>query len=401
MVLLLQSVREALNAYGNSLSTPHSFTLTVACPAGPSNYQTLHLVEMDQYVDFWNLMAYDYAGSWSNLTGNQANIFLSTSDPASTPFGTKDAVGYYVVQGIAASKIVLGMPIYGRSFEATEGLGKSFNGVGAGTWEAGAYDFKALPLSGAVEFYDNTTGSSYSYDAGKQELISYDTVIVSKQKAAWIQQMGLGGAMWWESSADGIGNNSLIQNVVDVLGGDDGSGLEGSPNQLIYPNSTYDNLRAGMPGAGSSAAIPTSTVSRSETCFSSSLIPSSLLTTSSPSATILGSGVSSDSSSSGSAAPTQFTTLTVRTTSVSTIISCASTVENCPAHSTILTTATIDISTTICPVTEVRTGSSQLNSVSPSSTYGQSSSGTSLATQSTAITSIDISSSTTASSFSL
>jgi chitinase len=63
MVLLLQSVREALDAYGSSLSTPYHFIRTIACPAGPSNYQTMQLADMDQYVDFWNLMAYDYAGS--------------------------------------------------------------------------------------------------------------------------------------------------------------------------------------------------------------------------------------------------------------------------------------------------------------------------------------------------
>jgi chitinase len=63
IVLLLQAVREALDAYGSSLSTPYHFTLTVACPAGPSNYQKLHLADMDQYVDFWNFLAFNYAGS--------------------------------------------------------------------------------------------------------------------------------------------------------------------------------------------------------------------------------------------------------------------------------------------------------------------------------------------------
>ena len=249
MVSLLQTVRSALDTYGNSLSPPYHFMLSVTCPAGSDNYKKLHLADMAPYIDFWNLMAFDYAGSWSSITGNQANLFNSTTNPASTPFDTETVVNYYTSHDIPSSQIVLGMPIYGRSFEATDGLGKPFSGVGIGTWEAGAYDYKALPLSGAVIHYDNFTGSSYSYDTVKRELISYDTTAVARQKATWIQQMGLGGAMWWESSADGVGDQSLIQNVVEVLGGVDGSGLESSPNRLEYPNSTFENLRAGM-GSG-------------------------------------------------------------------------------------------------------------------------------------------------------
>src|SRR5690242_11918114 len=105
MVLLLQSIRNALDVYGKSLSTPYHFQLTVACPASPSNYQTLHLSDMDQYVDFWFLIAYNYAGSWSNATRNQANLFHSTSVLASTLFDTEDIVNYYTTKGIAASKI--------------------------------------------------------------------------------------------------------------------------------------------------------------------------------------------------------------------------------------------------------------------------------------------------------
>jgi chitinase len=341
MALLLQGIRDALDAYGNSLSTPYHFQLTVSCPTGPSNYQTLDLADMDQYVDFWFLMAYNYAESWSSATGNQANLFPSTSDPATTPFNTAEVVSYYIAKGIAASKIVLGMPIYGQSFAATDGLGKPFNGVGSGTWEAGIYDFKALPLNGATELYDSTTGSSFSYDAISKELVSYDNVPVVKQKAAFIQQMELGGAMWWESSADKVGNESLIQNVAKILGGSNGSGLECSQNQLAYPNSTYKNLRAGMPGSSSSAAVTTSEPSTSTS--------------------------KEASGSSGPAAWIQFTTLTIHTTSVSTTISCDSTVESCPANSTFLTTLTVHASTTICPVTETNT-KYQLNSIWANST---------------------------------
>ncbi|RDL30201.1 uncharacterized protein BP5553_10479 [Venustampulla echinocandica] len=248
-VLLLQAVRSALDAYGDSLEPQHRFTLTVASSAGPAIYQQMRLVDMNRYVDFWNLMAYDYAGSWSAVAGDQANLFPSPSNPATTPFNTEMAVMYYISQGILASKIVLGMPLYGRSFEATEGRGRPFHGVGRGSWDAGAYDLKVLPLDEAPEVHDNETGSSYSYSAAKKEWISYDTVDVAKQKAAWIRQMGLGGAMWWESSGDRLGEKSLIQNVVGFLSGE-GGGLESSPNQLLYSDSTYENLRAGMPDSG-------------------------------------------------------------------------------------------------------------------------------------------------------
>ena len=248
MVLLLQNVREALDAYGHSLSPPYHFQLTVACPAGPANYQTMHVADMDKFVDFWNLMAWDYAGPWSTLAAHQANLFKSTSDPAATPFDTQTAIKYYISQNISSDKLVLGVPVYGRSFSATDGLGKPFNGVGKGTWDAGIYDFKELPLEGAVVNYDNASGSSYSYDATTRELISYDTILAGKQKAIWIQQMKLGGIMWWEGSADGQGNESLIQNTVRLLG--EKGGLRVAANELVYLNSVYDNLRAGMPEEG-------------------------------------------------------------------------------------------------------------------------------------------------------
>ncbi|PVH75948.1 glycoside hydrolase family 18 protein [Cadophora sp. DSE1049] len=285
LVLLLKEVREALDVYGNSLSKPYHFQLTVASPAGASHYRTLHLAEMDCYLDFWNLMAFDYAGSWSDLAADQANLFASVGNPAATPFDTQTAVDYYLSQGIALDKIVLGMPLYGRSFEANEGLGQPFNGVGDGTWEPGVYDVKDLPLSGATEFNDTTTGSSYSYDPVKKQLVSYDSLVVAKQKAAWIQQKGLGGGMWWESSADGVGNNSLIQSVVDILGGEDGSGLGTSPNQLSYPGCTYDNLKAGIPVSNPvPAAASSSSIGSLESCVTASS-PSGALPTNDVSST--------------------------------------------------------------------------------------------------------------------
>ncbi|KFY18078.1 hypothetical protein V492_00162 [Pseudogymnoascus sp. VKM F-4246] len=267
-VLLLQAVRDALDIYGNSLSTPYHFLLTIACSAGPSNYKQLLIAEMNQYIDFWNLMAYDYVLSSSSEAGHQANLF--PANDKSTPFDTQSAVKYYISKGVAPQNIVLGMPIYGRAFDATAGAGLPFVGVGPGEWEVGVYDFKDLPLIGAKEEFDSKLGVSYSYDSTKREFISYDNIAVVNQKAAWIQKMELGGAMWWESSADGIGSKSLITSVYLALGGKDGLGLDSTSNTLMYPDSIYANIRANMPDVSSpsayTSALAESTMLSATTC---------------------------------------------------------------------------------------------------------------------------------------
>jgi chitinase len=195
-VLLLKACREAMDAYSATLPHRYHFELTVASPAGPQNYDIMDLRNMDPYLDFWNLMAYDYAGSWDAVAGHQANLRPSRSNAASTPFNTEQAVEYYTRQGIAAHKIVVGMPLYGRAFENTDGLGRQYQGVGEGSWEAGVHDFKTLPHAAAEERYDAEAGASYSYDPSKRKLVTYDTVEMAKKKAEWIRSQGLGGAMW-------------------------------------------------------------------------------------------------------------------------------------------------------------------------------------------------------------
>ena len=168
---------------------------------------------MDPYVDIWNFEGYDYAGSWDTLTGHQANLYPSTSNPNSTPFSTQAALAYYKSQDIASSKIALGMPLYGRAFDQTTGMGQPFNGVGSGSWENGVWDFKVLPQAGATEIVDQQAGGSYSKDTTNEIIISYDNLQMTGIKTSYIINQKLAGSMWWEPSGDRVGSGSLIAAV--------------------------------------------------------------------------------------------------------------------------------------------------------------------------------------------
>ncbi|KAK8254413.1 family 18 glycosyl hydrolase [Phyllosticta capitalensis] len=273
LVLLLKETREELDRYadhvhrcqqeraqpGQIFERPH-FLLTIAAPCGPQNYEKLHLADMDRYLDFINLMAYDFAGSWDPVAGHQANLYPCHGNPNCTPFNGDQAVRWYAEHGVPPEKLVYGMPLYGRAFAKTQGLGCPSTPCGEGSWENGVFDYKALPLPGAQAHYDHDAAASYCHDPARQLVVSYDNKQAAMDKINYIAGLRkaddpacpsgprLGGAMWWESSADKPGDDSLIGLVSTTLGGYNQGKFEHRLNCLFYPDSKYDNLRAGFPG---------------------------------------------------------------------------------------------------------------------------------------------------------
>ncbi|KAI7868536.1 chitinase [Spinellus fusiger] len=227
-VQLLKQVRMALNAY-EERTRQTGFLLTAAMPCGPDNYQLLHLKAMETWVNFFYLMAYDFSGEWDATTGHQAALYHQT-------LNAHQAVQYYKAAGVPSHKLVLGLPVYGRGFSKTEGPGQPFHGLPKGSWEKGSYDYKDLPLEGSEEYFDADKVVSWSFDPVKHEYITYDTPQVIQEKCSYILSQALGGAMFWELSADHQGDHpcSLLNTVYTTLGAP-----ENTPNHLYYPSSRY------------------------------------------------------------------------------------------------------------------------------------------------------------------
>ncbi|RSL48747.1 hypothetical protein CEP54_012765 [Fusarium duplospermum] len=239
---LLKEIRLALDKFSRDNKLNYRFLLTVATAAGPANYNVMKLKAMDQFLDGWHLMAYDYAGGWDTTTGHQANVYLSSNNPLSTKFSTDRAINDYVRAGVAPQKILMGIPLYGRSFANTAGLGQQYSGLGGGTNENGIYLFKDLPRPGAKAAIDKNLMTIITYDKQKRELVTTDSADSAKLKAAYITKRGLGGAFYWEASGDKLGAKSVVSAVKNSMGP-----LEVSQNLLRYPTSVYDNIRNGMP----------------------------------------------------------------------------------------------------------------------------------------------------------
>ncbi|TVY32602.1 Endochitinase B1, partial [Lachnellula occidentalis] len=271
---LLNKTRTQLDMYKNVTSP---FLLTFDAPAGPSNYKLLDFKGMDQFLDFWTFMAFDYTGAFTtpSLTGHAQNLYGDFT--IGTPFNTSTGIDYYISQGISASKINLANPLYGHAFQNTySGPAYLFNGTGNGSFNepGGSWDYNQLPLTNNSSIHeDDDLVASWSYDNDTETMVSYDTPKIARRKARYIMEKGLGGAAWWEISGDKKRAESLIGNTVYVFGEEEDSmdmkgarllhgapqdasganhdvfgGLETSRNHLEYPGSPYEIFRNNSTG---------------------------------------------------------------------------------------------------------------------------------------------------------
>lgn len=102
----------------------------VAAPAASASV-SYDIKQLAGYVDFINLMAYDFHASWDGSTGQNAPLSGASS---TDKLNVKDSVKYWLDQGLPPRKLNLGMATYGRSFTLND---KNQNERGARTIGAG------------------------------------------------------------------------------------------------------------------------------------------------------------------------------------------------------------------------------------------------------------------------
>ncbi len=182
--------------------------LTIAAPAGETNYSKIELDKVATSLDWINLMTYDFHGTWDTSTNFQSNLYASFKDPSVPAVSTDGAVQAYLQAGVPAEKIVVGLPFYGRGWTgvggANRGLYQSAAGPAAGVWELGVNDYKVLKTlvrtDGFERYWDGKTQDAWLFNGST--FWTFDDTQTIRMKTNYIRKQGLGGVMFWELSGD-------------------------------------------------------------------------------------------------------------------------------------------------------------------------------------------------------
>ena len=209
--LLLKAIRDTLTPYG--ISKNKTMKLTACFGASASNMNNIDWPNTTQYLDYVNLMSYDFFGSWDPNNNHNSPLYApAQGDPS---FNIDAAVTALInTYGVPANKITAGLAFYGRSTKTT--AAPALFGPHTGlTDKATFYEDEGTPLY--YNFVKNQNLFNTYYDAqaqspyalgknGLNTFLSYDDKKSIGTKAQYIKNKGLAGCIIWEITGDYIEN---------------------------------------------------------------------------------------------------------------------------------------------------------------------------------------------------
>lgn len=232
---LMQELRAASDAEAAARTDDAAaLTIAAAVPAGLPEIADEKPADVVPYVDYLQLMSYDYHGAWENFTGVNTPLVEEMAGDGMSITTTLEA---YKAQGVDTSKIVLGFATYGRSWDVsgdacvasgtcTIGTPAPKGGGTAGscTRQAGVLAYYEIldivKAAGTKVTYNATLEAPYAVAASGNPFVGYDDVQSITAKAQLVGKYGLAGAMAWSLDTDDFNNGyPLMSALAAVLEG--------------------------------------------------------------------------------------------------------------------------------------------------------------------------------------
>lgn len=102
-----------------------------------------------QHFDWIAVMTYDFHGHWDKQTGHVAPLYYYPGDTYDY-FNANFSLHYWMEKGAPASKLIMGMPLYGQSFSLADASNRGLNSKSYGPGEAGEF----TRAGGFLAFYE-------------------------------------------------------------------------------------------------------------------------------------------------------------------------------------------------------------------------------------------------------
>lgn len=198
--LLLKTMREALDRKG--ASDKRHYLLTIAAGADQYYVDGTEMDQVQQYLDFVQLMTYDMRGGFQILTGHHTNLYTPTGDLFR--ISVDASVNLFMRAGVPKEKIVIGAAFYSRQWQQVPDRANGLHQMAGSTGGYGP-DYTALAAeyidkNNYVRYWDDEAKAPYLYDGSS--FISYEDEQSLQHKCDYVKQNELGGVMFWEYSCD-------------------------------------------------------------------------------------------------------------------------------------------------------------------------------------------------------
>ena len=215
--------------------------LMITMAVGPSDWSGQHFEYeiLKESLDWFSLMGYDFHGSWSSHAGHNAPLYQSP--PNDNDGSVHTGINYLVnTRGIPPDQINLGVPFYGKKFNASE-----INGVFTGNVTDLRYsEVLGLINSGYEYYWDSDAKCPYLLKPDYTEVVSFDDPSSIGEKANYAKSRNLGGMMIWALSYDMVsGVQELIESIDQYYLSNDLVDSKILPNDFdinIFPNPFND-----------------------------------------------------------------------------------------------------------------------------------------------------------------
>lgn len=221
--LMMQTVRDALDAAGSE--DGKYYLLSIASGQGDNFVVNADFENSVQYLDYVNIMTYDYSGSWEKLAHHNAPLFYDKNHPSrNAPRNNVQggALGH-LNGGVPNHKLVLGIPYYGKGWQDCPPNGQyqtCSGGTTDGSWEAGVFDFSDLEdnyinKDGYQRYWNEASKVAYLYNGENKTFITYNDEETMLYSASLVKSFDIAGVMSWDNSGDR--NKTLTTALVNNL----------------------------------------------------------------------------------------------------------------------------------------------------------------------------------------